>query len=95
VCDLISLELQVTTQNVCGNGAAKVSDVSVIPDGWTTVIHADLTLADGVKFFNAARESVPKLEHGTLRINEESFLPQRLILLILKNLVNPVKTGFG
>ena len=44
VRDFVAFELQVTTQDVGGDGAAEVSDVAVIPDGWTAVIEADFAL---------------------------------------------------
>ena len=47
--DFESLEFQVPPQNVGGYGAAEVSDVTVIPDGWTAIVEADLALAQGAR----------------------------------------------
>jgi hypothetical protein len=69
VCDCEAFELQVTTQNVSGYRRAKVSDVAIVPDRWTTVIKLHLTFLKWVKLFNASGESVAKLEHG-LRIKK-------------------------
>ena len=53
VRDFEAFEFQITTQDVGGDGAAKVADVAVIPDGRAAVVEADFTLAQGVKFFDA------------------------------------------
>jgi hypothetical protein len=52
VGDFESFELQVTPENVSGHRAAKVSDVTVVPDGWTTIVKANLALLQGAKFFD-------------------------------------------
>src|SRR5678816_3326995 len=67
VLDVVAFEFQITDDDVSGDGAAKVSDVTVIPDGGTAIIEADLAFAQRAKLFNEARERVPKLEHGMMR----------------------------
>src|SRR5690349_15636859 len=42
VSNVEAFELEISTQNVGGDGAAKVSDVTVVPDGWTAVVEAGL-----------------------------------------------------
>jgi hypothetical protein len=54
VGDFESFELQITPENVSGNGATKVADVTVVPDGWTAIIEADLALFHRAKFFDPA-----------------------------------------
>src|SRR5215211_9228458 len=49
--DIEALELQVTAHNISSDGTAKVSDVTVTPDGWTTVIEADFAFLHGTKLF--------------------------------------------
>jgi hypothetical protein len=54
VGDFEAFELQVTAQDVSRDGAAEVSDVAVVPDGWTTVIEADLAFPHGAKLVDVA-----------------------------------------
>ena len=54
VGDFVTFELQVTAQDVSCNGAAEVSDVAVVPDGWTTVIEAGLAFPHGPELVDVA-----------------------------------------
>src|SRR5215213_5688420 len=54
VSDFVAFEFQVTAYDVCGNGAAEVADVAVIPDGGTAVVETDLAFAQRAKFFDPA-----------------------------------------
>jgi hypothetical protein len=42
---LISLELEVTAEDIGGNRGAKVTNVAVVPDSWTTVIESNFTFS--------------------------------------------------
>src|SRR5215813_7479896 len=53
VRDFKAFEFQIATQNVGSDSAAKVADVTVIPDGWAAVVETDLALPHGAKFFDA------------------------------------------
>ncbi len=73
VRDLEAFELQVTAQDVSGDGAAEVADVTVVPDSWTTVIKAHLAIIERVKLFDPAGECVSKSEHGRANTNSKMF----------------------
>src|SRR5688500_18448095 len=51
VRDFVTLEPEITTENVRGHCGTKVSDVTVIPNSWTTVVKAHFALAHWVKLF--------------------------------------------
>jgi hypothetical protein len=53
VRDFVALVFQVSAQDDGGNSAAKVPEVTVVPDGGSAVIESDFALAHGAKFFDA------------------------------------------
>src|SRR2546423_5485362 len=77
VFDFEAFELQIPTQNVGGDGAAKVSDVTVVPDRWTAVIEADLAVFQGAKLFDAATQCVAKSKHGTTEDKGRNHSPAK------------------
>ncbi len=58
VRDFETFELQIAAQDVGGDGAAEVTDVTVIPNGWTTIIEAHLAILQRVKLFDTPGECI-------------------------------------
>src|SRR5687767_8117134 len=63
VCDVVTLELQVATNNVRGYSRAEVPDVAIVPDGRATVIETDFALAHGTKLFELPGQGVSQTKH--------------------------------
>jgi len=54
VSDFESFELEIAANDVGGDGAAEVADVTVVPDGWTAVVEAGFAFLHGTKLVDAA-----------------------------------------
>src|SRR5262245_18958175 len=73
VSDFETLELQVAAQDVGSDRAAEVTDVTVVPDGWTTVIETHLAFFERVELFNTTRQCITESQHDTPILTQKCF----------------------
>src|SRR5688500_141571 len=63
VSNLVTFKLEITAQDVSGDGRTKVADVSVVPDGWPAVVKTHFALMQRLKLLELAGKRIVKLKH--------------------------------